>query len=59
MFIQNGMLQPWLDSQGLGDCTQVLIYFAVAKMGESPIDGKTRTNPEGLTAGAMRVPGAS
>ena len=23
VFIQNGMLQPWLDSQGLGDNTQV------------------------------------
>ena len=22
VFIQNGMLQPWLDSQGLGDNTQ-------------------------------------
>lgn len=23
MFIQNGMLQPWLDAQGLGENTQV------------------------------------
>ncbi len=23
VFIQNGMLQPWLDSRGLGDNTQV------------------------------------
>nr|KJB56326.1 hypothetical protein B456_009G121800 [Gossypium raimondii] len=29
---------------------QVLAYFAVAKLGEPPIDGKTDTNPEGLTA---------
>ncbi|MCI33582.1 hypothetical protein A2U01_0054799, partial [Trifolium medium] len=29
---------------------QVLAYFAVSKLGESPIDGKTDTNPEGLTA---------
>lgn len=50
VFIQNGMLQPWLDSQGLGECTQVLVYFAVAKKGEPPTDGKTDTNPEGLTA---------
>jgi len=49
-FIQNGMLQPWLDEQGLGDNTQVLVYFAVAKKGEAPIDGKTDVNPEGLTA---------
>lgn len=50
MFIQNGMLQPWLDSNGLSGCTQALVYFAVAKLGEAPVDGKTRTNPEGLTA---------
>jgi hypothetical protein len=26
------------------------MYFAVAKMGEAPVDGKTDVNPEGLTA---------
>jgi hypothetical protein len=30
---------------------QVLVYFAVAKMGDKPTDGKTDVNPEGLTAG--------
>jgi ketopantoate reductase len=50
VFIQNGMLQPWLDERGLGDNTQVLVYFAVAKLGDTPVDGKTDTNPEGLTA---------
>jgi hypothetical protein len=44
------MLQPWLDARGLGSATQVLIYFAVAKLGEAPTDGKTDMNPEGLTA---------
>lgn len=29
---------------------QVLVYFAVAKNGEKPLDGKTDRNPEGLTA---------
>jgi hypothetical protein len=28
----------------------VLVYFAVAKKGEKPTDGKTDVNPEGLTA---------
>jgi ketopantoate reductase len=28
----------------------VLVYFAVAKKGEAPTDGKTDVNPEGLTA---------
>ena len=49
VFIQNGMLEPWLESKGLRDATQVLVYFAVAKLGDPPLDGKTDTNPEGLT----------
>lgn len=28
----------------------MLVYFAVAKLGDKPIDGKTDVNPEGLTA---------
>jgi hypothetical protein len=50
VFIQNGMLEPFLESKGLADATQVLVYFAVAKAGEAPQDGKTDVNPEGLTA---------
>ncbi|KMT03790.1 hypothetical protein BVRB_8g189350 [Beta vulgaris subsp. vulgaris] len=50
VFFQNGMLEPWFREKGLGDPDQVLAYFAVSKLGEPPIDGKTDTNPEGLTA---------
>ncbi|KAE8700593.1 tubby-like protein 8-like [Hibiscus syriacus] len=50
VFFQNGMLEPWLQSKGLNDADQVLAYFAVSKLGEPPTDGKTDTNPEGLTA---------
>ena len=50
MFLQNGMLEPWLESKGLAHATQLLVYFAVAKLGDDPIDGKTDVNPEGLTA---------
>ncbi|KAK1363949.1 Cyclic AMP-responsive element-binding protein like [Heracleum sosnowskyi] len=50
VFFQNGMMEPWFESKGLGDAGQVLAYFAVSKLGEPPIDGKTDTNPEGLTA---------
>lgn len=50
VFFQNGMLEPWFQSKGLGDADQVLAYFAVSKLGEAPIDGITDTNPEGLTA---------
>jgi len=35
-----------LKSKGLSDNTQALIYFAVAKKGDQPIDGKTDINPE-------------
>lgn len=50
VFFQNGMLEPWFENKGLGDADQVLAYFAISKLGEPPIDGKTDTNPEGLTA---------
>ncbi|KAI5392303.1 uncharacterized protein LOC127107209 [Lathyrus oleraceus] len=50
VFFQNGMLEPWLESKGLKEGNQVLAYFAVSKLGETPTDGKTDTNPEGLTA---------
>lgn len=98
VFLQNGMLQPFLDARGLGDNTQVsslphsrlrvcvsysrppnpyckfslstylccgplvrgqaLMYFAVAKTGEKPLDGKTDVNPEGLTAACGKWAGA-
>ncbi|XWS11682.1 hypothetical protein CRYUN_Cryun37aG0020100 [Craigia yunnanensis] len=48
--LENGMLEPWLQSKGFNDADQVLAYFAVSKIGEPPVDGKTDTNPEGLTA---------
>ncbi|KAL7152638.1 hypothetical protein ABFS83_04G111800 [Erythranthe nasuta] len=51
VFFQNGMMEPWFQTKGLGDAGQVLAYFAVSKLGEAPIDGITDTNPEGLTAG--------
>ena len=47
VFLQNGMLESYLDGKGLGDNTQALVYFAVAKKGDKPIDGKTEVNPEG------------
>lgn len=50
VFFQNGMLDPWFESRGLGDSSQVLAYFAVSKVGEAPVDGKTDTDPDGLTA---------
>ena len=48
-FLQNGMLGSFLEEQGLSDATQVLLYLAVSKLGEPPIDGITDLNPDGLT----------
>ncbi|WP_017324288.1 ketopantoate reductase family protein [Synechococcus sp. PCC 7336] len=39
VFLQNGMLRTWLKKQGLQDNTQALIYFAVQKRGDKPVDG--------------------
>ena len=50
VFLQNGVLTEYLESKGLEGNTQGLIYFAVSKKGEKPIDGITDVNPEGLTA---------
>ena len=50
VFLQNGILTPYLQSKGLSENTQGLVYFAVSKKGETPIDGVTDMNPEGLTA---------
>ena len=39
VFLQNGMLQTWLEERGLRDNTQALVYFAVQKLGDTPVDG--------------------
>lgn len=50
VFLQNGILTDYLQGKGLENNTQALIYFAISKKGEKPIDGITDLNPEGLTA---------
>lgn len=54
VFLQNGMLGDFLSEQGLPDASQVLVYLAVAKLGEKPTDGITDVNPEGLTTSTGR-----
>ncbi|KAJ8600252.1 hypothetical protein CTAYLR_002002 [Chrysophaeum taylorii] len=49
VFLQNGMLGPYLESKGLAHATQGLVYFAVAKLGDAPVDGVTDLDPQGLT----------
>ena len=48
---QNGYIEDFLKAKDVfSDSTKVLVYMAVAKLGEKPTDGITRLNPEGLTA---------
>jgi hypothetical protein len=49
VFMQNGYLDRFLVDNVLASNTQALIFFAVSKKGEPPIDGKTDFNPDGLT----------
>lgn len=58
VFMQNGMLGAFLAEQGLSSNTQVLLYLAVSKLGEKPIDGITEKSPEGLTAATGKWAGA-
>ena len=39
IFVQNGMIHSWLQDHSLSSCTQALLYFAVSKRGEAPVDG--------------------
>lgn len=39
LFLQNGMLRPWLAENGLQHATRGLIFFAVAKRGDVPRSG--------------------
>lgn len=50
VFVQNGYLDDFLESKGLLDNTQVLLYLSKASMEAPAVDGVTSTNPEGLTA---------
>jgi hypothetical protein len=49
-FMQNGYLDNLLESKGLLDNTQILLYLSVTALGVPAIDGITTVNPEGLTA---------
>ena len=40
IFIQNGMLQTWFAEAGLQNVTQGLLYIAVSKVGDVPVDGR-------------------
>lgn len=39
VFVQNGMLNGWLQDNGIQDNTQALLYFAISQKGDKPVDG--------------------
>lgn len=39
VFLQNGMLSPWLSQKGLGSNSRGILYFAVATKGDKPVCG--------------------
>lgn len=41
VFVQNGMVQPWLAEHGLAGSTQGVLYVAVPKVGDTPVGGGT------------------
>ena len=47
VFMQNGYLDAYLESKGLLDNTQVLLYLSVTAMGAAAVDVVTKVNPEG------------
>ena len=49
VFLQNGMLAPYLKKKGLLMNTQGLIYFAVAKKGNKQTNMLIQTSPTRLT----------
>lgn len=54
VFVQNGMLSTWLAERGLSHNTQALLYFAVSKVGDAPVDGQ-RTVVCGPHSEALRM----
>lgn len=41
VFVQNGMIRPWLAQEGLSSCTRGLLFFAVQARGDAPKPGGT------------------
>lgn len=41
VFVQNGMVQPWLAENDLAGCTQGVLYVAVTHVGAEPVGGGT------------------
>lgn len=39
VFVQNGMIRPWLAGRGLGGATRGLLYFAVPRRGDDLVPG--------------------
>lgn len=50
IFLQNGYLEGYLKTKGLEENTQALLYYAVSKKGEKPIDSDNLTCATGKWA---------
>lgn len=49
VFMQDGMLEPLFQRNGLYGPTQAALYLAILRVGGRPLDGTTSDAPEGLT----------
>ena len=58
VFLQDGMLEPLFQRNGIYGPTQAALYLAVVRAGSRPVDGVTSENPEGLTTVSGKWAGA-
>lgn len=58
VFLQDGMLEPIFQRNGLYGPTQAALWMVTMRKGGKPIDGLTRENPEGLTTVCGKWSGA-
>ena len=49
VFLQDGMLEPFFQRNGLYGPTQASLWLACMRVGGKPVDGITSASPEGLT----------
>lgn len=40
IFVQNGMVETWIEQNQCASSTRAVLYFAVSKKGDAPVDGK-------------------
>ena len=58
VFLQDGMLEPLFQRNGIYGPTQASLWLACMRKGGKPVDGRTHDNPEGLTTVTGKWAGA-